>query len=105
MVQIDAPEALDGHREVALDVLLARHVGRDRDAAELRRHPRGAVPVDVHGDDPRALGRQPAGRPSAEASGGAGHHGDLALQAHCAHSPIMIPARIPPSMGKASPLA
>ena len=98
MVQVDAPEALHRHGEVALHVLLARHVGRDRDAADLGRHPRGAVPVDVHGDDSGALARQAPGRPSTQASGGAGHHGDLALQTHSAHSPIMIPVAAHPSV-------
>ena len=105
MVQVDAPEAVHRHREVTLHVLLARHVGRDGDAADLGRDSLGAGPVDVDGDDSGALARQAPGRPSTQASGGAGHHGDLALQTHSAHSPIMIPARIPPSTGKASPLA
>ena len=105
MVQVDAPEALHRGGEVSLHVLLARDVGRDARAADLLRHPRGAVIVDVHGHDLRALARQASRRSSAEAAGGAGHHRDLARQPSPGHSPIMIPARIPPSTGKASPEA
>ena len=81
VVQIDPPETLHRGREIVLDVGLVRHVGGNRETADLLRHPGDPVAVEVDADDTRALGREPAGGGPTKPAGSAGDDRDLVRQA------------------------
>jgi hypothetical protein len=78
-----------GLRVDVVVVLRAGDVGGDEHAAELVGHRLARDDVDVHGDDRRALRRQPAARGQADPAGRTGHDRDPILQSP---HPTLLPA-------------
>src|SRR5262249_32708989 len=81
VVEVQAPEALDGGRDVALDGGLVGDVGlhRERLAGERGGDLLGTLAVEVDDDDRGAGGREPPRRRRPQAARAAGDDGDLAL--------------------------